>query len=99
MTLLLATVSSIEEFSQARLLELARKELSKIVSESEEEANRVILEATPHAPPNSYSFICPYCNGKIGYRGKKGGRSVICPHKECGRPFMIPLLPPNDGGE
>jgi hypothetical protein len=77
----LRTVSSLEEFSQARLLEVAKNEISKIVSASDEEARQDAPETLAQPPLNSYSFVCPHCMRKIAYKGRRGGKTVDCPHK------------------
>jgi hypothetical protein len=86
------TVSSLEDFSQARLLELARDELSRIVAASEREAGRT-TDRHSDEKDTRHKYACPHCHKIIAYKGKKGGKTVICPYKECGRPFDFPRLP------
>jgi hypothetical protein len=89
----LKAISSIQDFTQARLLELAKKELSKIVSEAEQDAHRLVGGQKPSAQiPRRYVFACPHCSRQFEYRGKRGGKTVNCPHKNCGRPISVPRL-------
>ena len=89
----LKTISSLEDLTSARLLDLARRELSQIVSASEMEANRISngqrQAVSGSAKLNCY---CPHCNGAIEYPEKKAGQIVPCPYKKCGREFRLPQL-------
>ena len=85
-------VSSLEEFSQARLLELAQLELSSIVAASEREAGGSV-ENGGKVKPTRFKYACPHCNKVIMYKGKRGGKTFTCPYKQCGRPFAVPALP------
>jgi len=87
----LKTVSTLEELTKARLVDLAQKELSRIVSASEVEANRRIDNGQASEKSRAkYSHCCPYCNKAIGYSGKKAGKTVQCPYKKCGRSITLP---------
>jgi hypothetical protein len=92
----LKAISSLEDFSQARLLDLAKKELSQILSASEQRATRAInLERGGPKASLQYRYYCPHCKKGIGYKAEKAGKSVNCPHKECRRPVTLPLRPSN----
>jgi RNA polymerase-binding transcription factor DksA len=76
----LKAMTALEELTQARILDLARQEMSKIVSEAEQRA----------LPPVKRAVACPYCGKPIGYPRKKAGQTVICPYATCRRPIQLP---------
>jgi hypothetical protein len=89
-------ISSLEDFTQAHLIDLARAELTRIVSDSEQEASRIADgEGSPQKTSVKYTIACPHCKKMIGYKENKAGKSVNCPYEKCGRPINLPQLPSN----
>jgi ribosomal protein S27E len=76
----LRAMRALEELTQARLLDLARQELSRIVAVAEHKAATTAKRAV----------TCPYCGRTIGYPRKKAGTTVNCPYANCGRPINLP---------
>lgn len=96
----LKAVSSIEELTRARLLELASEEIARIVSgaaekvegfgEERPEADR---EERPEADRSPQAMrACPHCRQLIRYRARRAGATVNCPNPGCARP--VKLEPP-----
>jgi hypothetical protein len=82
----LIVMTTLEELTQARLLDLAQHELSKIMLDAEQKA----------VAPVKQSVACPHCGKTIGYSREKAGKTVKCPYASCGRPIN---LPSNGDGE
>jgi predicted RNA-binding Zn-ribbon protein involved in translation (DUF1610 family) len=76
----LKAMTSLEELTQERLLDLARQEMSKVVSDAEQKA------------PTSEKFTvaCPHCGKAVGYLREKAGKTLKCPYAKCGRPIHLP---------
>jgi hypothetical protein len=75
----LKAISSLDEFSQANLMTLAKNEMDRIVAASEESIT------------NRYrTFSCPHCAKQVGYTLAKAGTTVKCPHKRCQRSIALP---------
>src|SRR5581483_2761543 len=87
----LRAISSLEDFTQARLLELAKTELSRIVSDSDRDAClQTDGQELSAIAPGVYTVTCPHCNKRIAYKGKRGGKTVNCPYENCGGPIHVP---------
>jgi hypothetical protein len=76
----LKVTTTLEELTQARLLDLAQQELSKIMSDAEQKA----------ITPTKQTITCPHCGKAIGYPRKHAGKTVKCPYANCGRPINLP---------
>jgi hypothetical protein len=76
----LKVMAALEELTQARLLDLAREELSKVVSHAEQKARTTSKRAV----------ACPHCGKTIAYPHKMAGKTVNCPYVNCGRPIYLP---------
>lgn len=106
-------LSSIEELSRARLIELANEELSKIVLASTEKANQIkdgqslVSTEQVNQIKSSQSFgetrllityTCPICQKLVRYKEQIANKTVKCPNKECGQPITLPpMLLDGDG--
>lgn len=92
----LRAISSIDELTRARLLELASEEIAKIVSGAAEKAEGVgDGRPGPDASPQTIQ-TCPHCRQLIRYKRQQAGATVKCPNPECARP--VKLEPPAGGG-
>lgn len=76
----LKVMTSLEELTQSRLLDLAQQELAKVVSDAEQKS-RTNAKRT---------VACPHCGKTIAYPRKKVGKFVTCPSANCGRPIHLP---------
>lgn len=76
----LKVMTALEELTQARLLDLARAELAKVVSDAEMKAQM----------PMKRTVACPHCGKTIAYPRKKAGKTVTCPYANCSRPIHLP---------
>ena len=89
----LRAVASLEDFSHARLLDLAEEELSRIVSASEEKAKR---SGSSSRATRRLDLVCPKCKGRVRYKGNNAAReSVPCP-RQCGWHIKLPPPLPHD---
>jgi hypothetical protein len=85
-------LSTLEELTQARVMQLAKDEITKVVSRSEQEASRTLVD--PVALPNAaarFQLECPNCGQLIGYNRKHLGTTINCPYRACALPVRIPM--------
>jgi DNA-directed RNA polymerase subunit RPC12/RpoP len=87
----LEAISSLDELTQVRLVELADREMMKIMSASASEFQGI---GEGHANSRSMykEYLCPSCGGRIRYKGKKGGKTVNCPYDGCIGTINVPKL-------
>jgi hypothetical protein len=76
----LNAMTALEELTQARLLDVARQELSIIVLDAEQKT----------LTPVRHTVSCPHCKKMIRYPRKKAGKTVNCPYVKCGQPIDLP---------
>jgi hypothetical protein len=88
----LRAIATLQELSQARLVELAKKELDRIASAAEAAVS--LSQAGDTGNPVSQMLTrCPHCGGKVSFPPKKQGRIVKCPHKACGNKIVLSSEP------
>ncbi|HEV7473686.1 MAG TPA: hypothetical protein VGN90_06545 [Pyrinomonadaceae bacterium] len=90
-------LSSIDELTQSRLIELAAEELEKIVSTSAAKAEMMQNnQATDHAVTR-ITHTCPSCQSLVRFRLQSANEIVTCPNQACGQPIKLPPVLANDG--
>jgi len=90
MALKIKALSSIDELSQARLLELAAAELEKIVAVSEQKAQALLNDQPSDQKPTRITHICPSCQSLVRFSLRPANEIVTCPNRECGQPIRLP---------
>jgi predicted RNA-binding Zn-ribbon protein involved in translation (DUF1610 family) len=77
--------TSIDELSTVRFVEIADKEITKIVADAER-VNEAVN--SKHAgEPNVCK--CPHCGKRIQFSQRKVGTTVKCPYPKCGHQFRV----------
>ena len=74
---------SIEELSEARFLELANGEFSRIVAASEN-ISRTENGQRSDKLCRRYVCTCPHCGKKIAFKEQAANKNIKCPHPGCG---------------
>ena len=85
---------SIEELSEARFLELANGEFSRIVAESEK-ISRTENGQRSDKLCRRHVCTCPHCAKRIAFKEQAANTTVKCPHPGCGHSVRLPPLTPN----
>lgn len=88
----LQAISSIEELSRSRILELAAAEFDRIITNSARRSGRVSDDPPAAGPGQQIAYACPHCRQIVRYTEKLAGRAVNCPNPECGRRIELPPL-------
>ncbi|MEM7313642.1 MAG: hypothetical protein AAF497_10875 [Planctomycetota bacterium] len=79
----LIAAESLDELSRNRQLDLAKRELARIVTLADKKARKWKL-------PNTYE--CPFCHRAIRYKSKIAGTETSCPNPECNATIRLPKL-------
>lgn len=89
----LKAVSSLEELTQARIVELAAEEFDRIISAAAEKAERMKEDAARRALSGHHvAYACPHCQQIVRYAERFAGQSVNCPNQACGRSIKLPPM-------
>jgi hypothetical protein len=89
-------LSSLDDYSQARLLELAAEEMEKIVSgsarkaEAGADAPSPVVESDPGQMPTRVTHICPSCQTWVRFSLRSANEAVTCPNQGCGQLIRLP---------
>lgn len=83
--------SSLEELTQARLVELANIEFATIVAEAER-INQVQISQRSETKHRRNACACPHCGRRLQFPRKAASTTINCPHSNCGRPIRLPPL-------
>ena len=92
----LEALSSLDAYSQARLLELAAGEMDKIVSGAARKAETVTSgqspagEQNPGRTPARITHVCPSCQTLVRFSLRSANRAVVCPGQDCGQLIRLP---------
>jgi len=88
------TMSSLDELTQSRLLELAAKEMDKVIAKSTKKA-RPGKRSSKSGANGNLTHPCPACRTKNHYHLRLAGKTVKCSNKECGRAIKLPPIFPD----
>jgi len=84
--------SNLQEFTQAKFIELFEEEVSRIVETAEHQATS-LSDAAQSTDPSAWStIVCPSCKKTVRYKQDKAGGTVRCPYNGCRRAIVLPPL-------
>jgi hypothetical protein len=91
------SLSSLDELSQAKLVQLAEEELEKIVAASEMKADTILHDQHSIQASTRITHPCPHCHRLIRFSLSSANETVTCPNRECGRQIRLPqIFSPDD---